>query len=73
MNHLNEIGKTEPVRVAAALQAFGVAVISLIAFLFSWVPDLIILVNGVWTAFMTLVFSFTVSNRVTSNYTGYDH
>lgn len=61
MNYLH----IEPVRTLSAVLALGVAVITLLALQFDWSEDLILAINGVWAAIISVVGSLFVRNTVT--------
>lgn len=57
----------EPVRTLSALLTFGAAVIIGAAYNQQWSGDAVGLISGGWTAFIALVGTFFVRDRVTPN------
>ena len=55
----------EPVRTLSAVLALGVAVITLLALQFGWQEDLVLAVNGIWSAIISVVGSIFVRGQVT--------
>ena len=55
----------EPVRTLSAVLALGVAIITLLALQFNWDESLILAINGVWAAIISVVGSIFVRNEVT--------
>jgi hypothetical protein len=57
----------EPVRTLSATLALGAAVLIALQYAMSWSGDAVVLISGVWNAFIALVGTFFVRNQVTPN------